>query len=176
MKSFRNPKYLERYENVVFDLEQALDTAPGYDAHQTKTGLRFGADNTEEATPFDWYNARLSMDFKANKLANGGNIAANDHNGIGDGSNSFIEKLSILANGREVYSSNYANHVVNIKNLLEYNPSYAESVATNEFYFLDTTTSAEERPAQATYNKGFAMRKLLLGASAKVNCQIPLNR
>ena len=25
MKSFRNPKYLERYEDVVFDLEQALD-------------------------------------------------------------------------------------------------------------------------------------------------------
>ena len=24
MKSFRNPKYLERYEDVVFDLEQAL--------------------------------------------------------------------------------------------------------------------------------------------------------
>ena len=28
MKSFRNPKYLERYEDVVFDLEQALDLAP----------------------------------------------------------------------------------------------------------------------------------------------------
>ena len=137
---------------------------------------RFAADNTGEASPFDWYSARLSMDFKVNKLANGGNIAANDHNGIVNGSNSFIEKLSILAKGREVYSCNYANHVVNIKNLLEYNPSYAESVATNEFYFLDTTTSAEERPARATYNKGFAMRKLLLGASATVNCEIPLDR
>ena len=28
MKSFRNSKYLERYEDVVYDLEQALDTAP----------------------------------------------------------------------------------------------------------------------------------------------------
>ena len=25
MKSFRNPKYLERYEDIVFDLEQPLD-------------------------------------------------------------------------------------------------------------------------------------------------------
>ena len=116
------------------------------------------------------------MDFKVNKLANGAKIAANDHNGIVNGSNSFIEKLSISANGREVYSCNYGNHVVNIKKLLEYNPSYAESVATNEFYFLDTTISAEERPARATYNKGFPMRKLLLGASATVNCEIPLNR
>ena len=100
------------------------------------------------------------MDFEVNKLADGGNIAANGHNGIVNGSNSFIEKLSILANGRQVYSCNYANHVVNIKNLLEYNPSYAASVASNEFYFLDTTTAAEERPAQATYNRGFAQRKL----------------
>ena len=118
MKSFRNPKYLDRYEDVVFDLEQTLDAAPANDAHQTKTGLRFVADNTGETTPFDWYNARLSMDFKVNKLADGGNIAVADHNGIVNGSNSFIEKLSILANGREVYSCNYANHVVNIKNLL----------------------------------------------------------
>ena len=193
MKSFRNPKYLERYEDVVFDLEQALDTAPANAAHQTKTGLRFVADNTGETTPFDWYNARLSMDFKVNKLADGGPIAVADHNGIVNGSNSFIEKLSILANGREVYSCNYANHVVNIKNLLEYNPSYAQSVATNEFYFLDTSRHAEEteftinntnvtgganvvKGRVANYNKGFAARKALLGASAKVNCEIPLNR
>ena len=118
MKSFRNPKYLDRYEDVVFDLEQSLDAAPANNAHQTKTGLRFVADNTGETTPFDWYNARLSMDFKVNKLADGAPIAANDHNGIVNGSNSFIEKLSILANGREVYSCNYANHIVNIKSII----------------------------------------------------------
>ena len=187
MKSFRNPKYLDRYEDVVFDLEQSLDTAPANDAHQTKTGLRFVVDNTGETTSFDWYNARLSMDFKVNKLADGGNLAITDHNGIVNGSNSFIEKLTILANGREVYSCNYANHVVNIKNLLEYNPSYAESVAANEFYFIDTSRSAEEREFEvsgtnqlakrkATYNKGFHKRKLLLGTSTTVNCEIPLNR
>ena len=38
MKSFRNPKYLDRYEDVVFDLEQTLDAAPANNAHQTKTG------------------------------------------------------------------------------------------------------------------------------------------
>ena len=63
--------------------------------------------------------------------------------GIVNGSSSLIEKLTILANGRDVYSCNFANHVVNIKNLLEYNPSYVESVATNEFYYLDTTRHAE---------------------------------
>ena len=55
------------------------------------------------------------MDFKVNKLANGANIAVADHNGIVNGSNSFIQKLSIIANGREVYTCNYANHVVILK-------------------------------------------------------------
>ena len=201
MKSFRNPEYLERYEDVVFDLEQALAT-PGNGAHQTKVGHRFVADNTGEATPFDWYNARFSVDLKVNQLAAGANIDADgDQMGIVNGSNSLIEKLTILANDRDVYSCNYANHVVNIKNLLEYNPSYLKSVATNEFYYLDTTRHAERQKftsrrvthrqnaagnadeagnmldaVVANYNKGFAVRKALLGDSATVRCEIPLNR
>ena len=201
MKSFRNPEYLDRYEDVVFDLEQALAT-PGNGAHQTKIGHRFVADNTGEATPFDWYNARFSVDLKVNQLAAGANIDADgDQMGIVNGSNSLIEKLTILANGRDVCSCNYANHVVNIKNLLEYNPSYVKSVATNEFYYLDTTRHAERNKftsrrvthrqnaagnadeagnmldaVVANYNKGFAAKKLLLGDSATVRCEIPLNR
>ena len=177
MKSFRNPKYLERYEDVIFDLEQPLVTAdPANNAAQVRApNLKFIADNTGEATPFDWYNARMSMDFKLTPLA-GGNIAANDDNGIVNGSNSFIKKLTILANGKEVYSCNEANHVANIKNLLEYNSSYAKSIGTKEFYYPDTSRSAEERAAQAEYNVGFALRKKVLGTSALVNCEIPLNR
>ena len=201
MKSFRNPKYLDRYEDVVFDLEQALAT-PGNGAHQTKTEHRFIADNTGDATPFDWYNARFSVDFKVNQLAAGANLDADgDEMGIVNGSNSLIEKLTIIANGRDVYSCNYANHIVNIKNLLEYNPSYVESVATNEFYYLDTSRHAEKNKftsrrvthrqnaagnadeagnmldaVVANYNKGFAARKALLGDSATVRCDIPLNR
>ena len=193
MKSFRNPNYLERYEDVVFDLEHALAT-PGNAAHQTKVGHRFIADNTGEATPFDWYNARFSVDFKVNQLAAGANIDADgDNMGLVNGSSTFIEKLSILANGRDVYSCNYANHVVNIKNLLEYNPSYVESIGTNEFYYLDTTRNAIRteftinntgvtgganvvKGRNATYNKGFSVRKSLLGDSATVRCEIPLNR
>ena len=85
--------------------------------------------------------------------------------------------------------------------MLEYNPSYAKSVGTNEYYFPDTSThpdsskytrrqvthrrnvadNADEAglmldDVNANYNKGFAARKVLLGASAKVNCEIPLNR
>ena len=151
-----------------------------------------------ETTPFDWYNARFSVNFKVNKLADGANIAVDDTIGTVNGSNSLIKKIQVRAEGREVYDCDYANHCVNIKNLLEYNPSYTKSVGTNEFYFPDTSRNANEakyvrrfvqhtgdannqrvemvESDNANYNKGFAARKVLLGASAEVNCEIPLNR
>ena len=176
MKSFRNPKYFERYEDVFFDLETPLNTGdPGNDNSQKKTGYRFVVDNTGEVTPFDWYNARISMTFKVQTMANA-NIAADDHNGIVNGSHSFINNFDVKLNGRKVYDCNDANQAVNIKNLLEYSPVYAQSNATNELFYLDTKRHAEERPAQANYNKGFAARKALLGLSADVTTEITLNR
>ena len=201
MKSFRAPRYLERYEDVVFDTEQALAVNPPDTQYQKRDGIKIVADNTGETTPFDWYNARLSVDFKVDKLADHAVLTETDHIGMVNGSNTLIKKLNVTANGRPVYDCDYANHSVNVKNLLEYNPSYAKRVGTNEFYFLDTLRSAEERKYTqkrvqhtrdgqvgayaetemvesivATYNKGFAARKALLGLSALVNCEIPLNR
>ena len=221
MKSIRNPKYLERYEDVLFDLEQPLNITPANNTVQVRNNLKFIADNSGEATPFDWYNARIAMDFKVEQhdgtdfviganvnddsilVANRAQITAYeaDQMGIVNGANSFISRLSVLANGKELYQCNYANHSVNIKNLLEYNKSYADSVATNEFYFLDTSTSANKNRftrrnvthrrnaangaeeeglmldnTPATFNEGFAKRKALLGTSSIVHCEIPLNR
>ena len=165
--------------------------------------MKIVADNSGETTPFDWYNARLSVNFKVDKLADHAAIAVADTIGTVNGSNSLIKKIQVRAEGREVYDCDYANHCVNIKNLLEYNPSYAKTVGTNEFYFPDTSRSADSskytRRSLANtrnpgtgggvdtrvdmvsndnpnYNKGFAARKVLLGASAEVNCEIPLNR
>ena len=200
MKSFRTPQYLERYEDVVFDLEQPLDINPNDGAYQKREIMKIVADNTGETTPFDWYNARLSVNFKVDKLADHAALTLTDDNGMVNGSTTLIKKLSVTANGRQVYDCDYANHCVNIKNVLEYNPSYAKSVGTNEFYFLDTTTHANgskytrinvqhvddgaggwgarrlPEGDNPNYNKGFAARKTLLGASAEVNCEIPLNR
>ena len=134
MQSFRDPDYVERYEDVIFDLETALNTTVGNNAHQKKDGYRFVVDNTGEVTPFDWYNARISVDFKVVKLADGGNIEEADHNGIVNGSYSFLKHFDIKLNGKKVYDCNDANHAVNIKNLLEYSPSYAEQTASNEFF------------------------------------------
>ena len=201
MKSFRVPRYLERYEDVVFDPEQPLDINPYDGQYQEKKVIKIVADNTGETTPFDWYNARLSVNFKVDKLADHAALILTDHIGMINGSNTLIKKLSVTANGRQVYDCDYANHCVNIKNLLEYNPSYAKSVGTNEFFFLDTTREADEikystREVQhvrndadnayearqipegdnRNFNKGFHARKQLLGTSSEVNCEIPLNR
>ena len=196
MKAFRTPKYLERYEDVVFELENRLNIDPNDTRHQNRNDLKIVADNSGETTPFDWYNARLSVNFKVDKLADHAAIAVNDTIGTVNGSGSLIKKIQVRAEGREVYDCDYANHCVNIKNLLEYNPSYAKSVGTNEFYFLDTSSNANGvkytrknvRNAagdnqtdvvdgeNVNYNKGFAARKVLLGASVEVNCEIPLNR
>ena len=119
-------------EDIVFELEQPL-IIPTDNNYQNRGNLRFVVDGKS----LDWYNARLSMNFKLTKL-DGNPIALTDNNGIVNRSNSFIKKISFSINGREVYQCNHANHVVNIKNLLEFDTSFAQSVATNEFYHLDT--------------------------------------
>ena len=164
MKSFRAPRHLERYEDVVFDTEQALAVNPNDTQYQKRDGIKIVADNTGETTPFDWHNARLSVDFKVDKLADHAALAVDDHNGMVNGSNTLIKKLNVTANGRPVYDCDYANHCVNIKKLLEYNPSYAKSVGTNEFYFLDTTRNADEikysrRQVNHTENAGRRRRR-----------------
>ena len=82
MKSFRDPKYVEQYEDVIFDLKKALHTTVANNANQKRDGYKFAVDNSGEVTPFKRYNARISLDLKVNLLANGGNIAVADHNGI----------------------------------------------------------------------------------------------
>ena len=124
MKSFRNPKYLERYEDVVFNLENPINIAPANNIVQVRSNLKFTADNTGEETPFDWYNARIALDFKVEQHdgtdfviganVNDDNILAAslaqitayeaDQMGVVNGANSFISRLSVLANGKELLS------------------------------------------------------------------------
>ena len=199
MESFRNPKLVERFEDVIFDLETPLNTVVANTRSQKKDGYRFVVDNSGEVTPFDWYNARLGISFKVDKLADGANIAGNDRNGIVNGIHSFVKNFDVKMNGKKVYDCNDANHCVNIKSLLEYSPGYAQSTATNEFYHLDTSRNADERKYTTrnvqhgrndadngyevrafvdgdnpNYNKGFAARKMLLGTSAIVSRELPL--
>ena len=188
MNSFRNPKYLERYEDVPFELETAL-VAPVGAALQKKENHRFVVDNSGEVTPFDWFNSRISVDFKLVLSANGGNIAANDRNGIVNGIHSFIKHIDVKFNGKKVYDCSNCNHAVNIKNLLNYSRDHALSTATNELYYIDTSRHANDREfnidgvnhnhitgRNANFNKGFSMRKKRLGVSSTVNAEVTMNK
>ena len=179
MTNYRKSKLIERYEDVVFELDTALISNLANNAHQKKEGHRFIVDNSGESTPFDWYHARFNVDINLEKLATGDDVAADDHNGIVNSAYSLIKKLNVKMNGVDVYECSEANQATNIKNLLEYSQGYSKSQGTNEFFYIDTKRHAEERTAvdqAATYNSGFAARKLLLNAGATVNAEIPLNR
>ena len=176
MTNYRNSKFIERYEDAVFELETALNASIANNASQTKTNHRFVVDNSGETTPFDWYHARFNVDINLEKLADGADVAADDRNGIVKSAYSLIKKLNVKMNGVDVYDCSEANQATNIKNLLEYSVGYSKSQGTNEFFYLDTNRHAEERRAQANYNSGFAARKLLLNAGATANAEIPLNR
>ena len=179
MTNYRNSKPIERYEDVVFELETALNANVANGASQTKTNHRFVVDNSRQSTPFDWYHSRFNVDINLEKLANEADVAADDHNGIVNSAYSLIKKLNVKTNCVDVYECSEVNQATNIKNLLEYSQGYSKSQGTNEFFYIDTKRHAEERTADAqvaTYNSGFAARKLLLNAGATVNAEIPLNR
>ena len=173
---FDNPKYVERYEDVIFEPQVPVNAEEKNGQHQKMKTFRFVVDNTDEVTVFNWNRARLYVDFKVNLLADGAVIMLVDQNGIVNGAHSLIRDLRVTINVKKLYDCNQANHCVNIKNMLEYSPAYAESLGTNELFYVDTSRNAEERPAQAAYNKGFAARKARLGTSSTVITEIPLNR
>ena len=192
MTNYRNSKFIERYEDVVYQLDTALNLNIANDASQKKDGHKFFVDNSGETTPLDWYHARFNVDFKLVLLADG----------MVNSAHSFIKKLIVKMNGNDVYTCSEVNHATNIKNLLEYSQGYVKSQGTNEFFYLGTTRNANEiefptkivkahannagnnenDPTEvlglrnANYNKGFAARKALLGVSSTVNVEIPLNR
>ena len=194
IENFRIAKNVERAEDVYYFLDKQF-ADPGNGNNQIKDGYRFVVDSTGEMTALDWYNARISVIFSVTTLA-GANITVTDHIGIVNSSHALIKKFNVKMGGVTVYECTDANHVTNIKNLLEYSQGYVRSQGTNEFFYLDTSLHAEEREFNtgqahnttadgnvdvlnsrvANYNKGFAARKAILGTSGDVNVEIPLNR
>ena len=152
MTSYRNPNLIERYEDVVFELDTALNSNSANGASQKKTGHRFVVDNSGESTPFDWYHARFNVDINLEKLADGADVAADDRNGIVNSAFSLIKKLNVRMNGIDVYDCSHANQATNIKNLLEYSEGYSKSQATNEFFLLLQQCAEVSRSAVFTYS------------------------
>ena len=148
---FRSDKYLNRMEYYAYDLETDISTTiRGNNQEQVKNQHRFIIDNTAEINPIDWYNAFFEVEFKLVKLADNAtnfvdnNTAANMctmNNGL-----SLIKEIRVLSEGESVYNNNIsANEGANLLTLLNYTKSYADSVGSDQFFYLDTSAAANNQ-------------------------------
>ena len=198
---FRSDKYLNRMEYYAYDLEIDISTTKrGNGEEQMKNQHRFIIDNTAEINPIDWYNAFFEIDFKLVKLADENNFRANDMCTMNNGL-SLIKEIRVLSEGESVYNNNIsANEGANLLTLLNYTKSYADSVGSDQFFYLDTSAVADNsrfifRSVQhgrndaddnwevrnfvdglnTHYNEGFTKRKGLTDGGIERNISIPLN-
>ena len=170
---FRSKKYCERYEMTPIQLDTPLISVLGNNVKQQKSGYHFTIN--DRSSYFDWFNGYFEVDFKVTKLADGATYVEANQIALINNAASLIDQLLIKQNGKIIYDCNNLYKVVNVKNLVGLSKDYAESTGTNEFFYLDTTTSAESRDDQDGYNKGFASRKLLIQGRNEVNAKIPLS-
>ena len=178
--NFRHPKFVKRYEYNYYDLETPLNAIVANNATQTKNNYRFEVDNTSEANPIDWYNAYLEMEFKLVTLADSdtgiavGNAAARSCTTTNG--QTFIKKIEVECNGITVYNNTRANESTNVLSMLKYTKSYADTVGTDQFFFVDSSTgTAQPDPTAVLYNAGFGKRKTLTNATRENNISISLN-
>ena len=195
---FRSDKYLNRMEYYAYDLETDISTTKrGNNQEQMKNQHRFIIDNTAEINPIDWYNAFFEIEFKLVKLENNDTNYANDNtaanlctmnNGL-----ALIKEIRVLSEGESVYNNNIsANEGANLLTLLNYTKSYADSVGSDQFFYLDTSAVAVTQnferlaltgnaqnvdgiPTNPNYNEGFDKRKKLTAGGLERNISLPLN-
>ena len=191
---FRSDKYLNRMEYYAYDLETDISTTiRGNNQEQMKNQHRFIIDNTAEINPIDWFNAFFEVEFKLVKLAdNTTNFGAADKCTMNNGL-SLIKEIRVLSEGESVYNNNIsANEGANLLTLLNYTKSYADSVGSDQFLYIDTSAAADNQnfnrlgldgnaqnidgiPPNPNYNEGFTKRKALTDGGHEQNISIPLN-
>ena len=190
---FRSDKYLNRMEYYAYDLETDISTTiRGNNQEQMKNQHRFIIDNTAEINPIDWYNAFFEVEFKLVKLADAANFVAADKCTMNNGL-SLIKEIRVLSEGESVYNNNIsANEGANLLTLLNYTKSYADSVGSDQFFYIDTSAAADNQnltrlpltgdaenidgiPPSPNYNEGFTKRKALTDGGLTQNISLPLN-
>ena len=201
-RDFRSDEYLNRMEYYAYDLETDISTTiRGNNQEQMKNQRRFIIDNTAEINPIDWFNAFFEVEFKLVKLAdNTTNFGVDDKCTMSNGL-SLIKEMRVLSEGESVYNNNIsANEGANLMTLLNYTKSYADSVGSDQFFYVDTSAAAENARytirrvehgrnnannayearnfidgVKPDYNEGFAKRKALTDDGLTQNISIPLN-
>ena len=87
-----------------------------------------------------------------------------------NGSTSLINTLKIFKNGKVVYEGNNLFFSTHVKSLVEYSGDYARSIASSEFFHIDSSNVASKE------NFGYGERLNAAIDNKEVSCIIPLNR
>lgn len=127
----------------------------------------FVVDNSFEANPVDWYNSHIEVDFKLLKLDRdqaGAGITAGTGNVntfcITTNAHSFMREMQVECNRITVDNNTRADESLNVLSLLNYTKEYADSVAKENLFYLDTSTrTAEPRTGKPLFDKGFSLLK-----------------
>ena len=163
--NFSLPMFCERKENVKFSPDVPFQQPTGTNA-QKKDNIVYNV--TDRSGIYDWAKGYFQVAFNLTTTAD---LAATGTASILNGSTSLISRLSVFGqDGRLVYESNFANQSAHWKKVLEYSPDYAESVAENEFFYLDS-----EKTVANDTNLGHKARRTLLDGKSIVRCKIPLS-
>ena len=193
--NFTLADHAERYEYIVFQPDTPLiipeqPAANPFSEQTNRNDITFTIN--DRGSIYDYANAYFNVNVSLNrKVKDGGyRFEAADNTTLVNGAHSLIRRLTLYGqDGATVYDLPHANQAINVKNLLEMSPDYAQSVAGNMFYYLDTTdeTGAFVQDGTtgfvgATTNiDGFLKRKRITSSAAKadpakviVNYQIPL--
>ena len=147
--NFRHPKFVKRYEYNYYDLETPLNAIIANNATQRKNNYRFEVDNSSEANPIDWYKAYLEVEFKLVQLADSDTGIAEDpatpaNKCTTTNGQTFIKKIEVECNGITVYNNTRANESANVLSMLKYTKSYADSIGTDQFFFVDSKIGAPQ--------------------------------
>ena len=168
---YRQGNFLERYEEVVYDLQNPIKL-PANRATQNKNSYKFYVDSTGEVTaPNDWYNSYLEIEVEVNKKADGTTYADVDNITFASDAYSIIRELNVKYGGVQVIDTPNVNESVAIRNKAEYSSAYLAQ-ATSTLFYPDSGTGTASRAT----NAGFASRAALTNAAGGVNLIVPLNK
>lgn len=148
---FRDPNFFEKVRDININSDKPMfirDKNP----FQCKTGHSF----TIDEGLYDWFDAYFVAHFSLLK-SDGSYLTKADNTAPINGFFSLIKDMTVeIVNEQIPYTIRNAHKIMFVKNLLDFSDSYARSVASNQFWYLDTIDDALTNEAGA--NKSAIIR------------------
>lgn len=162
------PQYTERYEYIKIDPEVKFSYPSLGDKQELRQGVRFQIN--DRSGIYDHANAYFNMDFHVENQATGVAPLVANRIDVLCGSQAFIQRLVVEnSNGDTIYECSDVNKASYVKKLLTQSRDYAETVAEDEFWYLDNDRTPTSTGHVTRFTKlSEATRE------APINVKIPL--